>query len=53
MDKEIIGLLEAIRRLMILDLIERGVQGKRIAEVLNVDAATISRVVSPKLKKKG
>ncbi len=53
MDQKIASLLEDIKRLMILSLIDRGVKGKRIADVLNVDAAIVSRVVSPKKKKKG
>jgi predicted transcriptional regulator len=53
MDKKIAGLLEDIKRLMILDLIDRGVKGKRIADVLKVDAAIVSRIVSPKKNKKG
>lgn len=48
MDKKIAELLEDIKRLMVLDLIDRGIKGKRIAEVLDVDAAIISRIVSPK-----
>lgn len=52
MDAKIISLLEDIRKLMVLHLTERGVQGKRIAEVLNVDAASVSRIVSPKKTKK-
>lgn len=53
MDKKIASLLEDIKRLMILSLIDRGVKGKRIADVLNVDAAIVSRIVSPKKNKKG
>ncbi|HXN00217.1 MAG TPA: hypothetical protein VN982_17270 [Candidatus Dormibacteraeota bacterium] len=53
MNEQIIDLLEDIKKLMILHLIERGVQGKRIATVLNVDAAIVSRIISPtKIKKK-
>lgn len=48
MDKKIAELLEDIKRLMVLDLIDRGIQGKRIAEVLDVSPATISGIVSPK-----
>jgi predicted transcriptional regulator len=53
MDKKIIDLLDDIKRLLILDLIDRGVKGKRIADVLNVDAAIVSRIISPKKAKKG
>lgn len=53
MDEKIAALLEDIKRLMILSLTERGVQGKRIAGVLNVDAAIVSRILSPKKGKKG
>ena len=52
MDAKIASLLEDIKNLLILHLIERGVPGKRIAEVLNVDGATVSRIVSPNRKKK-
>ena len=48
MDKKIASLLEDIKKLMILGLTERGIQGKRVADVLGVDAATISRMISPK-----
>ncbi len=48
MDKKIASLLDDIKKLMILDLAERGVKGKRIADVLGVDAAIVSRVLSPK-----
>ena len=52
MDEKIARLLDDIKRLMILHLIDRGVQGKRIADVLGVDAAIVSRIVSPKKAKK-
>ncbi len=38
-------LLEDIKRLLILDLIRQGVQGKDIAGILGVDPAMISRMV--------
>lgn len=44
--------LEQIRRLLILGLNNQGVEGKRIADVLGVDPAIISRVLSPKKGKK-
>jgi len=43
--------LEQIRRLLILALSTQGVQGKRIAEVIGVDPAVVSRILSPKRKK--
>jgi predicted transcriptional regulator len=52
MDKKIAGLLEDIKRLMVLDLVDRGLQGKRIAEVLDVDPAIVSRMVAPRKAKK-
>ena len=45
-------LLEDIRRLLILQLIQNGVQSKDIAAVLKVDPATISRLVPRKVSKK-
>lgn len=45
MDSEIRGTLESIKKLLILDLITKGVQGKSIAAVLGVAPATISRMV--------
>ena len=44
-------LLEDIKKLLILSLIKNDVQGKKIAEVLGVDPAIISRMISPKKKK--
>jgi DNA-binding NarL/FixJ family response regulator len=52
MDKKIIQLLEEIKKLAILDLITRGVQGKDIAAVLGVDPGTISRIVPARRIKK-
>ena len=52
MDEKIANLLEDVKRLMILSLTERGVRGKRIAEVLNVDGAVVSRILSAKKAKK-
>ncbi len=40
--------LEEIKRLLILGLINQGVKGKDVANVLEVDPAIISRIVSPK-----
>lgn len=44
--------LEEIKRLLILGLIAQGIKGKDIASVLEVDPATISRLISDKGKKK-
>jgi len=46
MDKKIVQLLEDIKKLLIFDLLTRGVQGKDIAEALGVNKSTISRLVS-------
>jgi hypothetical protein len=45
MDKQIIKILEDIKKLLILDLVTRGIQGKDIAQVLGVDKSTITRIV--------
>ena len=50
-EQQQIELLEHIKRLLILNLNHQGVDGKRIADVLGVDAATISRTLSPKKKR--
>jgi predicted transcriptional regulator len=50
-DKKTDQLLEDIKKLLIIALTEQGIQGKRIADVLGVDPAIISRVLSPKKKK--
>ena len=49
-DKKTDQLLEDIKRLILIGLIEQGIQGKRIANVLGVDPAIISRILSPKKK---
>ena len=46
-----VEMLEQIKRLLILILSEQGVKGKRIAAVLGVDAAIVSRILSPKKPK--
>lgn len=46
-----IEILEQIKRLLVLILSEQGVQGKRIAAVLGVDPAIISRILSSKKSK--
>jgi len=42
--------LEEIKRLLVLGLVQQGVKGKDIAVVLEVDPASISRMISPKKK---
>lgn len=42
--------LEEIKRLIVIGLINSGVKGKDIATVLEVDPATISRLISSKNK---
>lgn len=44
--------LEQIKRLIILSLSQQGVEGKRIAQVLGVDGATVSRILSPTKERK-
>lgn len=46
-----IELLEQIKRLLILGLTQQDIQGKRIAEVIGVDPAIVSRIISPKQSK--
>ena len=53
MDKKIVVLLEDIKKLMILDLVAKGVQSKSIAAVLGVDNAVITRTVPARKIKKG
>jgi hypothetical protein len=38
--------MEEIKRLLILGLSNQGIEGKRIAEVLDVDPAVISRIAT-------
>jgi len=52
MDQKTNQLLEDIKKLLVLFLVERNVQGKRIADVLGVDPAIISRILAPRDKKK-
>jgi hypothetical protein len=44
MDNKAIKLLEDIKKLLVLDLICRGIQGKDIAQTLGVDKSTITRI---------
>ena len=53
MDKKIAGTAEDIKRLLILDLIVKGVQSKNIAQALGVDNAVITRIVPARKVKKG
>lgn len=50
--REAMDPLEAIKRLLILNLVKQDVAGKDIAAVLEVDPAVISRIVSRTTKKK-
>lgn len=45
MEKQILKYLDDIKKLLILDLVSRGIQGKDIAQVLGVDKSTITRIV--------
>jgi predicted transcriptional regulator len=49
---KVVELLSDIKKLLILSLADKGVAGKRIAEVLDVDPAVISRILSSKRSKK-
>ena len=51
-DQKTTQLLEDIKKLLILDLIRQGVQGKDIAAILGVDPAIISRMVPARQIKK-
>lgn len=51
-DQKINQLLEDIKKLLILDLVRQGVQGKEIASILGVDPAIISRMVPARQIKK-
>ena len=45
-------LLEDIKKLLILALAEQDVQGKRIADVLDIDPAVVSRMLASRAKQK-
>lgn len=51
-EQQQIELLEQIKRLLMLSLSQHGVEGKRIAEVIGVDPAVVSRILSSKKAKK-
>jgi predicted transcriptional regulator len=49
----VVAELDSIKRLLVLQLITSGIQGKDIASVLGVDQSVISRLVSArKLRKR-
>ena len=52
MDKKTTDLLEDIKKLLILDLITKGIQAKDIAAVLGVGKSTISAIVPARQIKK-
>jgi len=52
MDKKICKLLEDIKKLIILDLVTRGVQAQDIAKVLKVVKSTITAIVPARKIKK-
>ena len=52
MDNKATDLLEDIKKLLILDLVTRGVQAKDIATVLGVGKSTISAIVPARQIKK-
>ena len=45
-NKKVEKLLEDIKKLLMLSLIQKGAQGKDIAGILSVDPAVISRMMS-------
>ena len=47
-DKREMDTLEQIKRLLILGLSAQGIKGNKIADAIGVDAATVSRILSPK-----
>ncbi len=50
MDKQATKLLGDIKKLLILALVKQGAQSKEVAEILGVDPAIISRMISRKKK---
>ena len=52
MDQKITKLLEDIKKLLMLDLVAKGVQSKDIAHVLGVDNSVVTRVVPARRLKK-
>ena len=53
MDEKIIELLEDIKKLLIVSLIAKGVQGKDIAEVLGVDKSSVAKIAPARQIRKG
>jgi hypothetical protein len=53
MDEKIIELLEDIKRLLIVNLVASGVQGKDIAQTLGVDNSVITRIAPARKIRKG
>jgi len=51
-EEKVTRLLEDIKKLIILDLIIRGVQAKDVAQILGVNQSTVSRMVPSRLVKK-
>jgi predicted transcriptional regulator len=51
-EQQQLELLEQIKRLLMLSLSQQGVEGRRIADVLGIGEATVSRALSPKKAKK-
>ena len=52
MDEKSQKLLEDIKKLMILNLLSSGVQGKDIAQALGIDKSTLSRILPARKVKK-
>jgi len=50
MDEKTTKLLEDIKVLLMLQLVDNDVPGKKIADALGVDPATVSRTLNPKPK---
>lgn len=53
MDQKVVTLLEDVKKLLILDLVAKGIQSQHIAEVLGVDGAVITRLVPARKIKRG
>jgi hypothetical protein len=53
MDTKIAELLEDVKKLLILDLVAKGVQSTNIAHTLGVDNAVITRIAPARKIKKG
>ncbi len=53
MEDKIAKLIEDIKKLLILDLVAKGVQAGQIGEVLGVNRTTITRIAPARKIKKG